>query len=128
MLHKVNNNYTGYTLIPGSLMTAHHDPSFRIYAYDKNNKMIKDYQQYSCSLRDTIITEKVSCINTYNFTKEYKMNSLSLNSMIKLYNQIKTNSSNTASKYIKHYSPGVNNTARDAQCLKNYVDEIVVSV
>jgi len=128
MLHKVNNNYTGYTLIPGSLMTAHHDPSFRIYAYDKNNKMIKDYRQYSCSLRDTIKSDKVLCNNTYNFTTEYKMNSLSLNSMIKLYNQIKTNSSDTAIKYIKHYYPGANHTACDTQCLKNYVDEIVVSV
>ena len=84
-------------------MTAHHDPSFRIYAYDKNNKMIKDYRQYSCSLRDTIKSDKVLCNNTYNFTTEYKMNSLSLDSMIKLYNQFKTNSSDTASKYIKHY-------------------------
>ena len=96
--------------------------------YNKTNWNMIDYMQYSCSLQKTIANDTISCANTYNFTTEYQMPDISINSMVGIYNQLKNNNTNTVSKYIKHYWPGVNQTSCDRNCLNGYINEMVVTI
>ena len=120
--------FTGHTLVPGSLMTSNHDPDFRIYLYDRDTWDIIDYMQYSCSLQKTIINDRVMCNNTYNFTTEYNLPNIGLNSMVNIYNKLLRNDTDIVHKYIKHYWPGVNQSWCDKNCLYSYTSEMVVTV
>ena len=123
--YKYNNTITGHGLITSSGMTSDHDPSFRIFVYNDNWTFL-DYHQYSCSLTNIIKTNKFSCQNTYNFTTEYNLPDVSLDSFLKLFSYMK-NSTEIINKYHRHYSPGINTGSCDKQCQNNYLSEILVS-
>ncbi len=125
ILYKYNNTFTGHGMITSNGMTSDHDPSFRMIVYNDDWQFL-DYHQYSCGLNNIIKTNDFTCQNTYNFTTEYSVPDISLNSYLQLYSLMQ-HTSTIMNNYHYHYSPGANfGNCSNQPCINYYLSEIVV--
>ena len=88
ILFKKKEKVIGSGFLSPSFMPDHHDPCFRVYAY--NGTHIHDYTQYCANLRKVIETNQLTYEIKYRFSDVYGQ-SPTTDSYGKVFNQLKTN-------------------------------------
>jgi sphingomyelin phosphodiesterase len=98
----------GTQFIAPSLTTyTNHNPSFRVFAYDRTTFELLDYYQYHVNLTQAILDDQPTFVEFYSALEAYNLPNLSPNSMYQLYERMLTNSSLLNEYYFRYFS-GVN--------------------
>jgi len=91
-------------IAPSLTTYTYHNPSFRVFAYDRKTFEILDYFQYHVNLTQTIIDDEPTFVEFYSALEAYNLPDLSPNSMYQLYERMLTNSTLLNEYYYRYYS------------------------
>jgi len=118
----INATVTGVGYVPAALIPDKHNPSFRIYDYDRTTMEILNYHQYSLDLKSVNNGSKFKYNYQYNPIDSYNMSNMSYTEWERITQIFKT-SRTMFDKYYYNYNSQYPNEC-DSQCWKDKICDI----
>eukprot|EP01103_Thecamoeba_quadrilineata_P008650 TRINITY_DN1838_c0_g1_i1.p1 TRINITY_DN1838_c0_g1~~TRINITY_DN1838_c0_g1_i1.p1 ORF type:complete len:540 (-),score=70.89 TRINITY_DN1838_c0_g1_i1:79-1698(-) len=124
----VTNNVTGEPsgtifIAPSATTYKGHNPSFRIFAYDRTTFEILDYVQYIVNLTQAIIDDSPTFFEFYSALEAYNLPDLSPNTMYQLYKDMTVNQTLFNEYYYRYYT-GASTTSCTGECEEQMLCDI----
>ena len=81
------------------------NPSFRVFEVDNDTNQIVDYTQYRINLEESNKTGEAKWEVAYSFKDLYKVPDMSRDSLVQIYNKLRSGDKDTQKLYIQnHYT------------------------
>jgi len=123
ILYTKNNKSYAHGYIPGSIVPSEHNPTFRVYTYNRDTYEIINYYQYTLNIEQLNSGNMVDYKLEYDAKSSYHLNDLNSDSWQNLYDRMQTN--NTLFDIFRQHNLPGNTAPCDHTCKKYLFADII---